>query len=655
MNRTQPSIALLDDRLISQIAAGEVIERPASVLKELMENAIDAQARSIDVRLDAGGIRRIAVIDDGHGIDRDELVLAVTRHATSKIRSLSDLENVDSMGFRGEALASVASVARLTLISRTAQATHAWQRSPDGAIEPASGSTGTCVDVRGLFDDVPARRKFLRAEATELGHCLETLNRVALSHPDVAIRVFHNDRPLKHWACGSLLQRVRDVLGDEFAEHALNIDTGTSLLRVLGVVTRPTAARVRADRQYLFVNGRHVKDRTVSHAIRAAYADVLHGDRQPAYVLFLNIEPSLVDVNVHPAKHEVRFRDSGAVHRMVQHAISEVLAAGRSGDTGEIADAKPQFQDQKAQGSHSSSENGYNTRTAGQNDPQTPLGAPDQTYQNRQPHQPRLHLEEPGLGHHKLQRAEFASQRTPGFTASTWNASMGRAWRAAHEPLPDSNPLASGENPTFDGNVQDTPADTPTWPLGRAIAQIHGIYILSQTADGMILVDMHAAHERVVYERLKTSLESNSVSRQGLLVPLVVRASEIEVATVQSHNDALLEMGFEISPGGPQSLMVRAVPSLLARGDIESLVHGILQDIVEVGVSALMTERRNELLATMACHGAVRANRQLTVPEMNALLRQMEQTERAEQCNHGRPTWIHWHLSDLDRMFLRGQ
>ena len=644
MNRAQTSIALLDDRLISQIAAGEVIERPASVLKELMENAIDAQARSIDVRLEAGGIRRIAVIDDGHGIDREELVLAVTRHATSKIRSLADLERVDSMGFRGEALASVASVSRLTLISRTAQAPHAWQRSPDGEVEPASGSTGTCVDVRGLFDDVPARRKFLRTQATELGHCMETLTRVALSHPDVAIRVHHNDRPLKHWACGSMLQRVRDVLGDEFTEHALTVDTGTSLLRLLGVVTRPTAARARADRQYLFVNGRHVRDRTVSHAIRAAYADVLHGDRQPAYVLFLNIEPSLVDVNVHPAKHEVRFRDSGAVHRMVQQAISEVLATGHSREVARATDAESQTPGHATEEAPAADDSQQSAGLAQQRSRQTPSLA------SLSPHQPRLHLEEPNLPQKDLQHPGLAGQRTSNSTMTTWRPSMGHAWRTAHEPLPEPTPSKHDE-PAFD---QHTDA-APSWPLGRAIAQIHGIYILSQTADGMILIDMHAAHERVVYERLKTSLESNAVSRQGLLVPLVVRASDVEVAAVQSHSDALLAMGFEISPAGPQSLIVRAVPALLARGDIESLVHGILQDIIDVGVSALMTERRNELLATMACHGAVRANRQLTIPEMNALLRQMEQTERADQCNHGRPTWVHWRLSDLDRMFMRGQ
>lgn len=652
------SIALLDDRLISQIAAGEVIERPASVLKELMENAIDALARSIDIRLEAGGIRRIAVIDDGHGIAHDQLELAVKRHATSKIRSLADLENVYSMGFRGEALASIASVSRLTLISRTGDSQNAWQWSPAAQVEPASGPVGTCVDVRGLFDDVPARRKFLRTEATELAHCMETLTRIALSHPDVAFRVFHNDKPLKHWACGSMLQRIRDVLGDDFANQAIAIDSASSLAQLSGVVTRPTAARARADRQYLFVNGRHVRDRTVSHAIRAAYADVLHGDRQPAYVLFLNIEPHLVDVNVHPAKHEVRFRDSGAVHRLVQRAITDALAdmiqpEQTRSDAGHPEDRLAEA-DQHA--GHHALPNPQQTSLPLNDplhDPRVGLSTSQDLLRDRQPsfHAPS----EPSTYQYPSPTAGRSGSdggQTFRNAQGTWTPGMEKAWQTAHAPLRD--PIPSGQSSS--GALSDNPApDAQVWPLGRAVAQIHGVYILSQTRDGMILVDMHAAHERVVYERLKTSLDTRSIARQGLLVPLVMQASEIEVATVQSHSETLLDMGFEISPGGPQSLIVRAVPSILARGDLESLVHGVLQDIIEVGISALLTERRNELLATMACHGAVRANRQLTLPEMNALLRQMEQTERADQCNHGRPTWVHWRLSDLDKLFLRGQ
>jgi len=622
MNSTSRRIALLDDRLISQIAAGEVIERPASVLKELMENAIDAGARSIDVRLEAGGIRRIAVIDDGHGIEPEDMPLALTRHATSKIRSLSDLEQVASMGFRGEALASIASVARLTLISRTESSAHAWQLGPEGTIEPASGPPGTCVDVRGLFDDVPARRKFLRSESTELAHCLETLNRIALSNPDIAFRVFHNDRALRHWPCATVMQRIRDVLGDEFADACLSVGSGTALLELSGVVTRPTAAKARADRQYLFVNGRHVRDRTVSHAIRAAYADVLHGDRQPAYVLFLNIEPGLVDVNVHPAKHEVRFRDSSAVHRLVFQAVSQAIAQGQQAEAADTdAPLLPATGDIASSGL---SNQPFPT-------PQAPVATP----------QPRA-----------TPRQNWLDLAPSG----RWDEPAMKAWQAAHKPLSEPVPFtADPSQPLGEPAQPREEQQDQVWPLGRALAQVHGIYILSQTTDGLILIDMHAAHERVVYERLKQSLDNKSVARQGLLVPLVVSATELEVATAQNHHKDLLAMGFEISPAGPQSLAVRAVPALLAQGDLESLVHAVLRDIQQIGITALLTEKRNELLATMACHGAVRANRQLTIPEMNALLRQMEQTERADQCNHGRPTWIHWKLSDLDRLFLRGQ
>jgi DNA mismatch repair protein MutL len=598
MSASRRSIAALPDRLISQIAAGEVIERPASVLKELAENAIDAQAQTVEIRLEAGGIRRIAVIDDGTGIPANELALAVERHATSKIRSLQELEHVGSMGFRGEALASIASVARLCLTSRTADSKHAWQINPPTLTpEPAAGQRGTVVDVRGLFDDVPARRKFLKAEGTEFGHCMEVVTRLALSHPDIAFRVFHNDRAVKQFTPGSMLKRIRDVLGDEFSDQGLILDTNTANIHIRGVVTRPTMARARADRQYLFVNTRHVKDRTVSHALRAAYADVLHGDRQPAYVLFIDIDPQAVDVNVHPAKHEVRFRDSGAVHRLVQQIVTQTLA-----------------------GSASASDTPLATSTD-----QRPSSWPS----------PDTHHLSPA---YRLASQSHLSLAQP----MSHSTSDPEAWRSALQPLESSERLPEQE-----------PA--AVWPLGRALAQVHGVYILSQTTDGLILVDMHAAHERVVYEQLKASLATQSVATQGLLVPLVMTATERDVALVQNHVQSLGEMGFEMHAAGPQSIAVRSVPALLMRGDLESLVRGILEDIANVGVSALMTEQRNTLLATMACHGAVRANRQLTVAEMNALLRQMEQTERAEQCNHGRPTWIHWRLADLDKLFLRGQ
>lgn len=612
MTVVRRSIAALPDRLISQIAAGEVIERPASVLKELVENAIDANASVVDVRLHAGGIRRIAVTDDGHGIEPAELPLALTRHATSKIKSLAELESVASMGFRGEALASIASVAGLTLISRTAQSEHAWQiQGHTHQIEPASGSQGTTVDVRGLFDEVPARRKFLKAEATELGHCMDVMTRIALAHPEVAFRVFHNDKPTRQWPVASLVKRVSDVLGKDFTDGALSVDASGGPATLRGLISRPSEARARADRQFLFVNGRHVRDRTVSHALRAAYADVLHGDRQPAYVLFIDIDPNTVDVNVHPAKHEVRFRDSGAIHRLVQHVVTDALATSVSPaiNTADLA-------------------NQLSART-------TSLTPASAVQAATQWHSPR-----PSLRPQWQSRLQLQEPAGP-------NLGLGAGWQTAHEPASPTKPT----NPTN----QDNDRADPVWPLGRALAQIHGIYILSQTQDGLILVDMHAAHERVVYEELKSAIDSKSIATQGLLVPLVLSVSETEVALVQEHAESLIKMGFEIHAAGPQSIVVRSVPALLIRGDLESLVRGILNDIAQVGISALMTEQRNQLLATMACHGAVRANRQLSIAEMNALLRQMETTERADQCNHGRPTWIAWRLADLDRLFLRGQ
>ena len=618
MSANRRSIAALPDRLISQIAAGEVIERPASVLKEIVENAIDAQASAIEVRLDAGGIRRIAVTDDGHGIESTELPLALMRHATSKIRTLQDLESVSSMGFRGEALASIASVAQLTLISRTATSDHAWQiDGRDHVVEPAAGGQGTTVDVRGLFDEVPARRKFLKAEATEFGHCMDVMTRVALAHPEVAFRVFHNDKAVRQWPVASLAKRVLDVLGEEFYESAIAIDAVGGPTSIRGFASRPTAARGRADRQFLFVNGRHVRDRTISHAIKAAYADMLHGDRQPAYLLFVDIDPQLVDVNVHPAKHEVRFRDSGAMHRLVQQVLGEALS--RSAEVAESPSDR--FIRSISGATHAAASTAPGNWSTASMTPR-----------------------------HTFEAPRSLNERRPGDSAHGPDLSAG--WRALHLPLVE----AAGE-PAFGNTFKPaTPSDSETiWPLGRALAQVHGIYILSQTQDGVILVDMHAAHERVVYEQLKSALNARAVATQGLLVPLVINVSDVEAGLVQEHGEALTSMGFEMHAGGPTSVVVRSVPALLARGDIESLVRGVLRDIAEIGVSALMTERRNELLATMACHGAVRANRQLSIAEMNALLRQMEQTERADQCNHGRPTWIAWRLADLDRLFMRGQ
>ncbi|MDT3736287.1 MAG: DNA mismatch repair endonuclease MutL [Denitratisoma sp.] len=573
-----PAIKPLPDLLISQIAAGEVVERPASVVKELLENGIDAGARNISVQLLEGGVRQIRIVDDGGGIPKEELPLALARHATSKIASLEDLESVASLGFRGEALASIAAVARLTLLSRIREAPHAWRIGPEQEVAPAALGGGTVIEVDDLYFNTPARRKFLKSEHTEFAHCEEAVRRIALAHPQVSFLLQHNGRTALHLAAGDPARRIADILGAEFAAQSRAVDAAAGSLHLAGCAALPAYSRARADAQYFFVNGRFVRDKLLSHAVREAYADILHGQRHPVYALFLEIDPRGVDVNVHPAKTEVRFRDGRAVHQFVFHALQRALAAPLA---------------------HAAS------------------GAPA-----------------PAAVPAGLTFAAAAPQQRTLAVAQSAAAYYDFVRQAPSTPMPEAE------------------AGAP--PLGFALAQLHGVYILAQNAEGLVLVDMHAAHERILYEKLKTALDERPAV-QPLLVPVVISASGEEAAAAEEHAEALERLGFEIAAAGPRELVVRAVPALLASGRIADLVRALLADLEKFGASRVAAERRNELLATMACHGAVRAHRALTLPEMNALLRQMEETERADQCNHGRPTWAQLSMEDLDRLFLRGR
>lgn len=632
------AIQPLPDQLISQIAAGEVVERPASVVKELLENALDAGATSLRITLDEGGVKRIVIVDDGCGIPPDELPLALLRHATSKIRSLAELEAVASLGFRGEAIASIASVAELFITSRTATCAHATRiDAQTGAISPAAGTIGTTMEVRELYFNTPARRKFLKSEQTELGHCLEVIRRVALARPDVAISVLHNGKAVEHWNASDPATRVAKILGEVFATAHLPLDERAGPLAVYGCAGLPTASRGRADQQYFFVNGRFVRDKLLTHAVRAAYEDVLHGNRYPAYVLFLDLPPESVDVNVHPSKIEVRFRDSRSIHQYVFHAVQRALArnAGASPETtagGHAAQLQPT-------GVASFSARPY----AGSSELQPTPKAENGTNWLRQSRMTQGNL--PVAQPLALYDALFGRRDTG---AGTPEGTTSLASSERYSPTQPSAPVYA-EMPGAAATGEHAQ------PLGFALGQIHGIYVLAQNAQGLIIVDMHAAHERILYEQFKNSLADRAIAVQPLLIPVTMTVDAVEMGVVEEEREVLDALGFDLAILSPGSIAIRAVPALLKDADLQSLARAVIADLQAYGGSRVLTERQHELLGTLACHHAVRANRRLTLDEMNGLLRQMEATERGDQCNHGRPTWFQLTLGDLDRLFMRGQ
>ena len=623
----------LPEILINQIAAGEVVERPASVVKELVENAIDAGASRVDIDLEEGGVRLIRIRDNGSGIAPEQLPLAVSRHATSKIADLDDLESVATLGFRGEALPSIASVSRFTLASRRAHDEHGSALQIEGGkigeVTPRAHAPGTTVEVRELFYNVPARRKFLRAERTELGHIEEWLRSLALARPDVELRVSHNGKASRRYKPGDLYSdtRLAETLGEDFANQAVRVDHSGAGLRLHGWIAQPHYSRASADQQYLYVNGRSVRDRSVAHAVKMAYGDVLYHGRQPAYVLFLELDPTRVDVNVHPAKHEVRFRDSRLVHDFVYRTLKDALADTRAGMSAqEIGAGAAQPVDATAMPMASSAgASGFGLVRGPA--PGAGSGGGGGGFSGWRPQQP--------LG---LQVAD-----APAAYAALYAAPAGAERGAALPPMPTENGLPV------------TSADAGVPPLGYAIAQLHGIYILAENAEGLIVVDMHAAHERIGYERLKNAHDGIGLQSQPLLVPITLAVGEREADTAESEADTLAALGFEVTRAGPGSLHVRSIPALLAHAEPEGLLRDVLTDLREHGQSRRVASARDELLSTMACHGAVRANRRLTLPEMNALLRDMEITERSGQCNHGRPTWARFSLAEIDRWFLRGR
>ncbi|MDY1047801.1 DNA mismatch repair endonuclease MutL [Pseudomonas coleopterorum] len=625
-------IELLSPRLANQIAAGEVVERPASVIKELLENSLDSGARRIDIEVEQGGVKLLRVRDDGSGISADDLPLALARHATSKIRDLEDLERVMSLGFRGEALASISSVARLTLTSRTAAADQAWQvetegRDMDARVQPAAHPVGTSVEVRDLFFNTPARRKFLKTEKTEFDHLQEVIKRLALARFDVGFHLRHNGKSILglHEAHDETARarRVAAVCGPAFLEQAMPIEVERNGLRLWGWVGLPTFSRSQADLQYFFVNGRAVRDKLVAHAVRQAYRDVLFNGRHPTFVLFLEVDPAVVDVNVHPTKHEVRFRDGRMVHDFLYGTLHRALADVRPED--QLATAPTQSQAPRPSGAQ-----------AGEFGPQGEMGLSANLLQ------PPMTAPQSNGG------SGGGYSYTPRPTAALPVAEAQSAYREFFAPLP-----TAGSSTAPIPSLPQSQGDIP--PLGYALAQLKGIYILAENAQGLVLVDMHAAHERIMYERLKIAMASEGLSGQPLLVPESLAMSQREADCAEEHAAWFQRLGFELQRLGPETVAIRQIPALLKQAEANRLVSDVLADLMEYGTSDRIQAHLNELLGTMACHGAIRANRRLALPEMNALLRDMENTERSGQCNHGRPTWTQMGLDDLDKLFLRGR
>ena len=682
----------LPDELISQIAAGEVVERPASVVRELVDNALDSGARQITVRLLAGGVRLIAVEDDGCGIPREELPVALRRHATSKITDLHDLETVATMGFRGEALAAIASVSESAILSRPAGQESAFLLDArSGELRPAARNQGTTVEVKELFFSTPARRKFLKSDATELAHCIESVRRHALARPDVGFAIWHDGKLVEQWRAAAgdssvgsdssdaIARRLADVLGEGFVSNSVPVDYWSGPVHVTGLAGIPDAARSRPDQQFCYVNGRFVRDKVITHAARSAYEDVLHGQKQPIYALYLQIDPARVDVNVHPTKIEVRFRDSREVHQAVRHAIENALAAPRAAAVVAAAAAEASQQG-VLPGSAASAPS-----------PSAPAAAPAPAWP-----QTRMAFGEERGGHQVRDLAGLWSPLRGGGSSSNGGSNLAASpslpststlnpssttWGTAEPATPASRPefapasapensasnqppepgiqVQAAINSVVNTDPEATQAQRPVWPLGRAIAQVHGVYVLAENAQGMVIVDMHAAHERIVYEQLKNAINTEGgeqhIPSQPLLIPATFAATPEEVATAEAHGDTLQTLGMEIAPFSPKTLAVRAVPATLAQGDAVELARSVLAELAQHDASTVIQRARNEILATMACHGAVRANRKLTLDEMNALLRQMEVTERSDQCNHGRPTWRQMSMKELDALFLRGR